>query len=39
MIAHVVNVKGAFLYGDFEDGKKIHMKLPRDSKSNFRKGA
>jgi hypothetical protein len=22
-IAHVVNVKGAFLYGKFEDGKKI----------------
>jgi hypothetical protein len=25
MIAHVVDVKGAFLHGEFEDGKKIHM--------------
>ncbi len=29
MIAHVVNVKGAFLHGDFENGKNIHMKIPR----------
>ena len=37
MIAHVVNVKGAFLYGDFEDGKKIHMKLPRGFEKHFPK--
>ena len=35
MIAHVVNVKGVFLHGDFKDGKKIHMKIPRGSKKNF----
>jgi hypothetical protein len=28
MIAHVVYVKGAFLHGEFEDGEKIHMKIP-----------
>jgi len=40
MIAHVVNVKGAFLHGDFEDGKKIHMKILRgDLRSIFQKGA
>ena len=27
-IAHVVDVKGAFLYGGFEDGKKVHIKVP-----------
>ena len=27
-IAHVVNVKGAFLYGKFEDGEKIYIKIP-----------
>jgi hypothetical protein len=27
-IAHVVDVKGAFLYGKFEDGKKIYIKIP-----------
>jgi hypothetical protein len=27
-IAHVVDVKGAFLYGKFEDGKKVHIKVP-----------
>jgi hypothetical protein len=26
-IAHVVNVKGAFLYGEFEDSKKIYIKI------------
>ena len=40
MIAHVVDVKGAFLHGDFEDGKKIHMKILRgDLRSIFQKGA
>jgi len=29
MIAHVVDVKGAFLHGDFEEDKKIHMKILR----------
>jgi hypothetical protein len=27
-IAHVMDVKGAFLYGEFEDGKKIYIKTP-----------
>ena len=25
--AHVVDVKGAFLYGEFEDGEKIYIKI------------
>jgi hypothetical protein len=28
MLAHVVDVKGAFLHGEFEDGEIIHMKVP-----------
>ncbi len=27
-IAHVVDMKGAFLYGKFEDGEKVHIKVP-----------
>jgi hypothetical protein len=27
-IAHVVNVKGAFLHNKFEDGEKIYIKIP-----------
>jgi hypothetical protein len=27
MLAHVVDVKGAFLHGEFEDGEIIHMRL------------
>jgi hypothetical protein len=27
-IAHVVDVKGAFLYGEFEDEEKIYIKIP-----------
>jgi hypothetical protein len=27
-IAHVVDVKGAFLYGEFEDGEKVYIKIP-----------
>jgi hypothetical protein len=27
-IAHVVDVKGAFFYGEFEDGEKIYIKIP-----------
>ncbi len=29
MIAHVVDVKGAFVHSAFEDGEKIHMKIPK----------
>jgi len=35
MIAHVVDVKGAFLHGDFEDGEKIHMKIARGFEKHF----
>jgi hypothetical protein len=35
MIAHVVDVKGAFLHGEFEDGKKIHMKIPKGFEKHF----
>ena len=35
MIAHVVDVKGAFLRGEFEDDKKIHMKIPKGLKKRF----
>jgi hypothetical protein len=27
-IAHVADVKGAFLYGEFEDGEKTYIKIP-----------
>jgi hypothetical protein len=27
-IAHVVDVKGAFLYGEFEDGETVYLKIP-----------
>ncbi len=27
-IAHIVDIKGAFLYGVFKDGKKIYIKIP-----------
>jgi hypothetical protein len=35
MIAHMVDVKGAFLHSEFEDGKKIHMKIPKGFKKHF----
>jgi hypothetical protein len=35
MIAHMVDVKGAFLHGEFEDGKKIHMKIPKGFEKHF----
>ncbi len=28
MIARIVDVKGAFLHGEFEDGEKVHMAIP-----------
>ncbi len=27
-IAHVMDMKGAFLYSEFKDGKKVHIKVP-----------
>ncbi len=35
MIAHVVDVKGAFLQGNFEDGKNIHMKISKGFNKHF----
>jgi hypothetical protein len=35
MIAHVVDVKGAFLHGEFEDGEKIYMKIPKGFEKYF----
>jgi hypothetical protein len=32
MIAHVVDVKGAFVHGEFKDCKKIHMKITKGFK-------
>ena len=28
-IAHVINIKGAFLYGEFEDGENVFVKVPK----------
>ena len=27
-VAHIVDVKGAFLHGEFEQGEKVYMKVP-----------
>ena len=35
MLAHVVDVKGAFLHGEFEDGEVIHMKSRKALRSIF----
>ncbi len=35
MIAHMVDVKWAFLHGEFEDSKKIHMKIPKGFEKYF----
>jgi hypothetical protein len=39
MLAHVVDVKGAFLHGEFEDGEVIHMKVPQGSEKHFPEGS
>jgi len=39
MLAHVVDVKGAFLQGEFEDGEIIHMKIPQGFEKNFPEGS
>ena len=36
-IAHVVDVKGAFLYGEFDDSKKIYIKIPLGFKEFYDK--
>jgi hypothetical protein len=35
MLAHVVDVKGAFLHGEFEDWKIIHMKFLQGFEKHF----
>ena len=39
MLAHVMDVKGAFLHGEFEDGEVIHMKVPQGFKKHFPEGS
>ncbi len=35
MLAYVVDVKGAFFHGEFEDGEIIHMKIPQGFEKHF----
>ncbi len=35
MLAHVVDIKGAFLHGEFEDGEIIHMEIPQGFEKHF----
>ncbi len=39
MLAHVVDVKGVFLHGKFEDGKVINMKVLQGFEKHFPKGS
>jgi len=39
VLAHVVDVKGAFLHGEFEDGEIIHMKIPQGFEKHFPEGS
>ncbi len=39
MLAHVVDVKGAFLHGEFEDGEVMHMKVPQGFEKHFPEGS
>jgi hypothetical protein len=39
MLAHVVDVKGAFLHGEFEDGEVIHTKVPQGFEKHFPEGS
>ncbi len=39
MLEHVVDVKGAFLHGEFEDGEIIHMKVLQGFKKHFPEGS
>ena len=38
MMAHIVDVKGAFLHGEFEDGEKVYMTIPRGFEKHFPDG-
>ena len=35
MLAHVVDIKGAFLHGKFEDGEVIHMEVLQGFETHF----
>ena len=39
MLAHVVDVKGAFLHGEFEDREIIHMKVLQGFEKHFPEGS
>ncbi len=39
MLAHVVDIKGAFLHGKFEDGEVIHMEVPQGFETHFPEGS
>jgi hypothetical protein len=39
MLAHVVDVKGVFLHGEFEDREIIHMKIPQGFEKHFPEGS
>jgi len=39
MLAHVVDVKGTFLHGEFEDGGIMHMKVLQDFEKHFPEGS
>jgi hypothetical protein len=38
-LAHVVDVKGAFLHGEFDDGEIIHIKVPQGFMKHFSEGS
>ncbi len=39
MLAYVVDVKGAFLHGEFEDGAIIHVNIPQGFEKHFPEGS
>ncbi len=39
MLAHVVDVKGAFIHGEFEDGEIIQIKIPQGFEKHFPEGS
>ena len=38
MMAHIVDVKGAFLHGEFENGEKVYMTILRGFEKHFPDG-
>ncbi len=39
MLAHVMDVKGAFLHEEIEDGEIIHVKVPQGFEKHFPEGS